>query len=89
MYGATGYITRMGLSGLPLLTVALTLFFSVLATVIWFVGLYFHDGSAGQNIGHDISAAIMDLAKLTLGAFIGSFVQRNVSAADGAERKEG
>jgi hypothetical protein len=63
--------------------------------VIWFVGLYFPDASAGQKIGQEISAAIMDLAKLTLGAFIGSFVQRNVSEPaeakphDGAEQKEG
>jgi hypothetical protein len=88
MYGSTGYIARMRLSGLPLLTVALTLFFSVLATIIWFVGLYFPDvdGKPGQN---GISVAIMDLAKLTLGAFIGSFVQRNVSEPAKAKSQDG
>jgi len=71
LYGLTGYIKRLKLSGLPLLTVLLTLIFSILAALTWFVGLYF------PNHAQDISAAAMDLAKLTLGAFIGSFVQRN------------
>jgi hypothetical protein len=44
---------------LPLITVALTIGFSV--------GAYFE------------SDTYLDLAKLTLGAFIGSFVQRNVT----------
>lgn len=58
--GATGTATRLGLTGLPLLTVALTLIFSALA-------IYKPEGE------------FMDLAKLTLGAFIGSFVQRAAS----------
>jgi hypothetical protein len=57
--GTTGTATKLGLTGLPLATVGLTIFFSVIA-------IFGVDG-------------FLDLAKLTLGAFIGSFVQRNIS----------
>ena len=56
--GITGTFTKLGLTGLPLATIGLTLFFSI-------VSLY--------------QEHFLDLAKLTLGAFIGSFVQRSVS----------
>lgn len=55
--GATGVATQLGLTGLPLLTVSLTLIFAALEL-------------------YKPGAGFMDLAKLTLGAFIGSFVQR-------------
>jgi hypothetical protein len=55
--GATGFATKLGLTGLPLITVALTLIFAALNIYTKEVGF-------------------MDLTKLTLGAFIGSFVQR-------------
>ncbi len=55
--GSTGVATKLGLTGLPLITVALTLVFSSLEL-------------------YRPGAGFMDLAKLTLGAFIGSFVQR-------------
>jgi hypothetical protein len=58
--GFTGTFTKLGLSGLPLATIGLTLFFSLLFLK---------------------NAAYLDLAKLTLGAFIGSFVQKQVSAS--------
>ncbi len=67
--GATGIATRLGLTGLPLLTVALTLVFSALA-------IYQPNGE------------FMDLAKLTLGAFIGSFVQRAASEQSTASSKK-
>lgn len=54
----TGSFTQLGLTGLPLATIFLTLLFSALT-------LY-------------DSANFLDLTKLTLGAFIGSFVQRQV-----------
>jgi hypothetical protein len=49
----------LGLTGLPLATIGLTLFFSLLAIQY---------------------PNFMDLAKLTLGAFIGSFVQKQAGA---------
>lgn len=57
--GVTGFFTKIGLSGLPLATIALTLIFALLFLV------------AGQE-------DFFDLAKLTLGAFLGSYVQRRV-----------
>jgi hypothetical protein len=56
--GFTGTFTQLGLTGLPLATIFLTLLFSALT--LW------------------DSANFLDLTKLTLGAFIGSFVQRQV-----------
>ena len=58
--GVTGFFTKLGLTGLPLATIALTLIFSILA------------------LFQSSNGAFLDLAKLTLGAFIGSFVQRQV-----------
>jgi hypothetical protein len=54
----TDTFTQLGLTGLPLATIGLTLFFSGLALLR--------------------PEEFLDLAKLTLGAFIGSFVQRQV-----------
>jgi hypothetical protein len=58
--GATGLATKLGLTGLPLITVALTLIFA---------GLELYKPGGG----------FMNLTKLTLGAFIGSFVQRTAT----------
>lgn len=60
--GATGFFTKLGLSGLPLATIALTLFFAI-----------------GSLVAPD-EARFYDLTQLTLGAFIGSFVQKQVGA---------
>jgi len=59
--GWAGTFTKLGITGLPLVTVFLTLIFSAISLLPL------------QN-----SAGFLDLAKLTLGAFIGSFVQRSV-----------
>jgi hypothetical protein len=56
--GTIGTFTKLGVSGLPLATIGLTILFAVLGLVV-----------PGQ-------AVLFDLAKLTLGAFIGSYVQR-------------
>jgi hypothetical protein len=61
--GFTGTFTKLGLTGLPLTTVALTLFFAMFALL---------------PIGDEGQKSFFDLTKLTLGAFIGSFVQRQV-----------
>ncbi|HEX8838076.1 MAG TPA: hypothetical protein VF748_14140 [Candidatus Acidoferrum sp.] len=59
--GWAGNFTKLGVTGLPLTTVILTLIFSAVALI---------PTQHSQNF--------LDLAKLTLGAFIGSFVQRQV-----------
>lgn len=53
--GITGTFTKVGLTGLPLATIALTMFLSI-------VGVF--------------NPKFYDLAQLTLGAFIGSYVQK-------------
>ena len=58
--GLTGFLTKLGLQGLPLATIGLTIFFSLLYLA---------------------NEQFLDLAKLTLGAFIGSFVQKQVGAS--------
>lgn len=60
--GMTGVFTKVGLSGLPLATIVLTIGFTLLA--------FFET---------KMSTSFFDLAKLTLGAFLGSYVQRRVS----------
>lgn len=65
--GPTKAATTLGLTGLPLATIGLTIFFSLIALV-----------KPDSNF--------LDLAKLTLGAFIGSFVQRSNEAIDRAVR---
>ena len=67
--GATGFFRKLDLSGLPLATIALTLFFAV--------GSLFKAG--GQNF--------FELTQLALGAFIGSFVQKQVGAVRDAAAK--
>jgi uncharacterized membrane protein len=56
--GWVGFFTKIGLTGLPLATIALTVFLAAL--------------------GRD-NPALLDMAKLTLGAFLGSFVQRQAA----------
>lgn len=62
LLGSVGIFTKVGLTGLPLATIALTLIFAILS--------FFESSEAGNFI---------DFTKLTLGAFLGSYVQRNVS----------
>jgi hypothetical protein len=66
--GPTGTATKLGLTGLPLATIGLTIFFSIISLFV---------------------PSFLDLAKLTLGAFIGSFVQRSGEALERAVRARG
>ena len=61
--GMSGNFTKLGVTGLPLTTVFLTLVFAAIALM---------------PITPAIATQFLDLAKLTLGAFIGSFVQGRV-----------
>ena len=65
LIGISGFFTKIGFSGLPLATILLTLIFSFLAL--------FTDPKTGPNFFY--------LSKLTLGAFIGSYVQKQVPEA--------
>jgi hypothetical protein len=64
--GTTGFFTKIGLTGLPLATIGLTLIFALLSI------------GGNDNFG--------ELAKLTLGAFLGSYVQRQVGQAPELQR---
>ena len=65
--GVTGTFTKIGLTGLPLATIFLTIFLALLGLA---------------------NAQFFDLAKLTLGAFLGSFVQREASRRSGENSTE-
>jgi hypothetical protein len=71
--GFTGTFTKLGLTGLPLTTVALTLIFAILALL---------------PVDPESQKSFFDLTKLTLGAFIGSFVQRQVEQRRAQEAKD-
>lgn len=62
--GGVGLFQKVGLTGLPLTTLALVMFFAV--------------GVLVSDDKNQTFAAFLDFTKLTLGAFIGSFVQRQV-----------
>ena len=62
--GGIGVFQKIGLTGLPLTTLALVVFFAL--------GVIISDDKS------DTFKAFLDFTKLTLGAFIGSFVQRQV-----------
>jgi hypothetical protein len=69
--GIIGAFTKLGLSGLPLATIALTITFALMALI---------------TLRSDAtSKAMLDLCKLTLGAFIGSYVQKQTSVASAGQ----
>jgi hypothetical protein len=70
--GFTGAFTKLGLTGLPLTTVTLTLLFATAALL---------------PLEPESQKNFFDLTKLTLGAFIGSFVQRQVEQRRASEQK--
>ena len=63
--GVTGLFTKLGLSGLPLATIGLTILFAIMSVAV-----------PTENA----QDRFYELTQLTLGAFIGSFVQRQVAA---------
>jgi hypothetical protein len=70
--GISGNFTKLGVTGLPLTTVFLTLVFSLISIA-----------STNAN-----SSAFLDLTKLTLGAFIGSFVQGRVEQRRSSDKQK-
>jgi hypothetical protein len=61
--GFSGTFTKLGFTGLPLATVVLTLLLL---------------GISVSPVDEETRKGVFDMAKLTLGAFLGSFVQRNI-----------
>jgi hypothetical protein len=64
--GATGTFTKIGLTGLPLATILLTIILAILGV---------------------FNQKFLELSQLTLGAFIGSFVQRKTDIPDENNKK--
>lgn len=73
--GISGTFTKIGFTGLPLATVTLTLVFVVLAL--------FNLDKDGEGT---VATTLFDMSKLTLGAFIGSFVQKQVQGREVVEQ---
>jgi hypothetical protein len=72
--GFSGTFTKLGFTGLPLATVVLTLILL---------------GISISPVGDDLQKGVFDMAKLTLGAFLGSFVQRNIEQERLVRSQEG
>lgn len=74
LVGATGIFRKLELSGMPLATILMTLTFCILPIVVKLL-----DANEVLKDSNNISMAFIDMAKLTLGAFIGSFVTKSSS----------
>lgn len=72
LVGATGIFRKLELSGMPLATILMTLAFCLFP-----IGIAALKNQQLIADSGDISSAFIDMAKLTLGAFIGSFVTKS------------
>ena len=70
LIGITGVFRKLEFSGMPLATIIMTLVFCILSLVTAGLKRYF------PEIPDQLATGFFDLAKLTLGAFIGSFVTK-------------
>ncbi|WP_143684612.1 hypothetical protein [Variovorax sp. KK3] len=79
--GGTGVFRKLELSGMPLATILMTILFCLLGLAApVFPDLLSTAGKTGPRAPFDGAATIfLDMAKLTLGAFIGSFVTKSTS----------
>jgi hypothetical protein len=81
LIGGTGVFRKLELSGMPLATILMTVLFCALSLATpamnW-MGVTGHFDEVGKGF--------MDMAKLTLGAFIGSFVTKGTSRDAEASR---
>jgi hypothetical protein len=72
LVGGTGVFRKLEVSGMPLATILMTILFCLLSAVVD----PFLRAMDILNSTADLSKGFMDMAKLTLGAFIGSFVTK-------------
>lgn len=81
--GGTGVFRKLELSGMPLATILMTILFCVLAVISFAIPLIpSMEGAKTETL----IGPFMDMAKLTLGAFIGSFVTKGTSQGSDATR---
>lgn len=75
LVGVPGFFRNLDLWGLPLATIAVTLLFCLLAIACY--GVNALSAAEQKPIPVEFPQTILELSKLTLGAFIGSFVSKN------------
>ena len=85
--GGTGVFRKLELSGMPLATILMTLLFCVLGLIAPVLPKVL-PGTAGADTFDAAAKIFLDMAKLTLGAFIGSFVTKS-NARDAETSKAG
>ncbi|HEV7377564.1 MAG TPA: hypothetical protein VGN95_22805 [Pyrinomonadaceae bacterium] len=71
--GIPGFFRNLGIIGLPLATLAITVLFCLLGIACYAINA----ASNREVIPLQFSTAILELSKLTLGAFLGSFVGKS------------
>jgi len=76
LIGGTGVFRKLELTGMPLATILMTLAFCLLGILTPALATY---GIPKPDNIQALSNAFIDMAKLTLGAFIGSFVTKSSS----------
>jgi hypothetical protein len=80
--GGTGVFRKLELSGMPLATILMTILFCLLGLVAPLLPSIFSSTTlteAAKGPSADAAKIFLDMAKLTLGAFIGSFVTKSTS----------
>jgi hypothetical protein len=79
LIGLRGFLRITNITGMPFATIAMTLTFCFLAFLSHAVNAIAAANTSGESAGiipATFPQAVLELAKLTLGAFIGSFVNR-------------
>jgi hypothetical protein len=79
LVGGTGLFRKLEFSGMPLATISMTLVLCLLSLITSTVGEF-------VKVPDQLAMGFFDLAKLTLGAFIGSFVTKTSSREAEASR---
>jgi hypothetical protein len=74
--GVPGFFRSLGITGLPLATVTITVLFCLLAIMSYGINAL----GDKEIVPAEFPKLVLELSKLTLGAFIGSFVSRSQSA---------
>lgn len=87
--GGTGVFRKLELSGMPLATILMTILFCILGLIAPILpsipGFNAFSETAKTSFG-EAAKIFLDMAKLTLGAFIGSFVTKGTSRDADATR---
>lgn len=85
-FGLRGFLHTTNITGMPFATIAMTMTFCVLALLSHIVNaIAAANEASGDVIPKEFPQAVLELAKLTLGAFIGSFVSKVSSANERLE----